>query len=103
MEMAANASLGRPLALVGAKLTTCLTETFAAVPQKRPRTSEKGALVKPIETRLVCAKVVKTRFTSARAFFANTMMRSPRASASKSWNRKISRPKLFIPHSGQDG
>jgi len=51
MEMAANASLGRPLALVGAKLTTCLTETFAAVPQKRPRTSEKGALVKPSENK----------------------------------------------------
>ena len=59
MEMAANVSLGWPLALVGAKLTTCLTETFAAVPQKRPRTSEKGALVKPIEARLVCAKVVE--------------------------------------------
>jgi len=41
MEMAANASLGRPLALVGAKLTTCLTETFAAVPQKRPAPAKK--------------------------------------------------------------
>ena len=46
-EMAANVSLGWPRALVGAKHTTSLTETFAAVPQKRPRTSEKGALVKP--------------------------------------------------------
>jgi len=40
-EMAANASLGWPLALVGAKLTTCLTETFAAVPQKRPAPAKK--------------------------------------------------------------
>jgi len=40
-EMAANGSLGWPLALVGAKLTTCLTETFAAVPQKRPAPARK--------------------------------------------------------------
>ena len=42
-ELAANVSLVRPLALVGAKLTTCITETPAAVPQKRPRTSDRIA------------------------------------------------------------
>ncbi|HUL90521.1 MAG TPA: hypothetical protein VLU23_20350 [Pseudolabrys sp.] len=50
--MAANISLGWSLALVGAKLTTRLTETSAAVPRKRPYTSEKGALVKLIKVRI---------------------------------------------------
>jgi hypothetical protein len=50
-EMAANASLVRPLALVGAKLTTCIAETFAAVPPRRPYTSEEVPPVKPLVER----------------------------------------------------
>lgn len=57
-EMAANASLVRPLALVGAKLTTCIAEPFAAVPPRRPCTSDEAPLVKPMRVRSACPNAV---------------------------------------------
>jgi hypothetical protein len=50
-KMAANASLVRPLALVGAKLTTSTAETSAAVPPRRRCTGEEVPPVKPLVER----------------------------------------------------
>lgn len=69
--MAANASLVRPLALVGAKLTTCLTETFAAVPQKRPHTSDTKSPVKPVKLRTIWAMTLKFCTKPSRVFVAS--------------------------------